>query len=539
MKSIMVYRIYKIHILLQMALEYCQVSTLINILFVVTLSQTSGITIDTRLGRIEGVTAVVNNVNIHQFLGVPFAKPPTGARRFQKPQPYGNWTGILRATEFGPSCMQYIRDNDKRLIPNLNITEDCLQLNVFVPRNISKQNNLTVMVWVHGGGFTNGQGTMFNSSYLVSLTDVIVVTINYRLNVFGFLYAGHDTSYKGHYGLFDQQLAFKWVKDNIVDFGGNPNSITIFGESVGGISVTLQSILPSNLGLFHRVIAESGSIIKSADISGTDTLTLMKKTAKLLNCSNPTVEETIKCLQSVNASYLMAKYHEAMPSRFRFSFTPGGELLNETLFSDLKNKESLTFQMFQNIDIMAGNNVGEAGLEYFDLDGHQKAWKFNVSLGIPENILCDHVIPAISKDLIRGCDDLTVAICHNYLQNLSASASLQDQTQAAADLYADASLHYPTYHLLQLHSKATSNRTYLYSFSHKPMWELIQNRPAWLRGPNHASELAFVFGLKDWYPKNVTPSSAELDLSHSMMVMWTNFAKYGYFCRTSNFLFIP
>lgn len=288
------------------------------VLLLSTIAQTSGITISTRIGRIEGITADVNNVTVHQFLGIPFAKPPLGKLRFRKPEPYGNYTGTLKATTFGPSCMQDFYENDKRLIPNLNITEDCLQLNVFVPGNIDKRNWRAVMVWVHGGGFTNGQATMFNGSYLSSRSDVIVVTINYRLNVFGFLYAGMDSNYKGHYGLFDQQLAFKWVKDNIEDFGGNPHIITIFGESAGGVSVTLQSILASNLGLFQRVIAESGSVLMPVDLDGTQTLELTKQTAKLLNCSRANMEDTIACLQTIDAPSLMANYFKAMPHFFNF-----------------------------------------------------------------------------------------------------------------------------------------------------------------------------------------------------------------------------
>lgn len=497
------------------------------LLLLSTITQTSGITISTRIGRIEGITADVNNVTVHQFLGIPFAKPPLGELRFRKPEPYGNWTGTLKATAFGPSCMQDFYENDKRLIPNLNITEDCLQLNVFVPGNIDKRNWRAVMVWVHGGGFTNGQATMFNGSYLSSRSDVIVVTINYRLNVFGFLYAGMDSNYKGHYGLFDQQLAFKWVKDNIEDFGGNPHIITIFGESAGGVSVTLQSILASNLGLFQRVIAESGSVLMPVDLDGTQTSELTKQTAKLLNCSRANMEDTIACLQTIDAPSLMANYFKAMPHFFKFSFTFAGELLNHSLFNDLAKNNSPPLTMLRSLDVIAGTNEGEAGLEFFDLLGYQKPWKFNVSKGIPERILCKHIIPMANAEIYKGCDDLNGVICDSYVKNSPTSASLQDQTQAAMDFYADISMNYPTFQFLKIHSDKTTMNTYQYTFDHTPTWELIQERPSWLRGPNHASELAFVFGLKDWYPQDVQPTSAELVLSHQMMDMWTNFAKTG------------
>ncbi|XP_062609505.1 uncharacterized protein LOC134271297 [Saccostrea cucullata] len=502
---------------------YSKIKRLIISLLLALTSITSGINIRTKLGQIEGATVVVNNVSVHQFLKIPFAKPPIGTLRFRKPEPFGKWNETLKATEFGPSCMQNIYENDQRLIPNLNITEDCLQLNVFVPGDIYRQQNLSVMIWVHGGSLTHGQGTMFNGSYLASRTNVIVVTINYRLNVFGFIYAGLDSNFKGHYGFFDQQLAFKWVKDNIEDFGGNSNSITIFGESAGGRSVTLQSIIPSNLGLFQRVIAESGSVLVPADVPVTDTdsLNMMKQIAKLMNCSRSNIDETMHCLQSNNASYL-----ESMTSNIRFSL-PAGELFNNSLFSDLKNTNSASFKMLQSIDLMAGTNTGEAGLEYFKLAGFQKSWGFNVSENIPSRILCEHIVPDVTEKWFQTCDDLSVAICHRYLQNVAENASLLDQTQAASDLYADLAINYPTFYLLQLHSNTKNNNTYQYSFAHKPTWELMQDRPVWLRGPNHASELAFVFGLKNWYPHTISPTPAELDLSHSMMDFWSNFAKTG------------
>ncbi|XP_062609504.1 neuroligin-3-like [Saccostrea cucullata] len=507
---------------------YSIIKRLFVSLLLITISRTSGINIRTRLGQIQGATAVVNNVSVHQFLKIPFAKPPIGTLRFRKPEPFGNWRGTLKATQFGPSCMQNIYDNDKRLIPNLNITEDCLQLNVFVPGDIYRQRNLSVMIWVHGGSLTNWQGTMFNGSYLASRTNVIVVSINYRLNVFGFLYAGLDSNFKGHYGFFDQQLAFKWVKDNIEDFGGNSNSITIFGESAGGVSVTLHSIIPSNLGLFQRVIAESGSVMVPADVPVTDTesLNVMKQTAKLLHCSSSNIDETMRCLQSINASYLMAKYYESMTSNIEFS-SPAGELFNQSLFNSLKNRNSAALKMLQSIDLMAGTNKGEAGLEYFELAGFQMSWGFNISANIPSRILCEHIAPTITEEWFKTCDDLSVAICHKYLKTLAKNVSLIDETQAAANLFADLAMNYPTFYLLQLHSYTKNNNTYQYSFAHKPTWELIQDRPAWLRGPNHASELAFVFGLKNWYPHTVSPTPAELDLSHSMMDFWSNFAKTG------------
>ncbi len=185
------------------------------------------------------------------FKGVPYAKPPVGALRFQPTQPK-TWTRVFNATRFGHKCAQV--DMFTKITSG---SEDCLTLNIYRPSKAS--GNLTVMVWIHGGGYIGGEGKADDASILSRVENVLVVTINYRLGDLGFFNVP-GTEAKGNYGLLDQIAALRWVKKNIASFGGNPNKITIFGERAGGASVSLLSVSPliKNEGLFIRAIAQSG-----------------------------------------------------------------------------------------------------------------------------------------------------------------------------------------------------------------------------------------------------------------------------------------
>ena len=174
--------------------------------------------ITTKLGQLEGTAVHEGGKTVYNFLNIPYAQPPIGQLRFSKPKPVLPWNGVLDATEYGPSCIQPPYPPDDIFLPNLNQSEDCLQLNVFVPNNVNSSSNRSVMVWIHGGGFYVGQSTMYNGAPLANAGDVIVVTINYRLGILGFLKV--NDSVKGNFGLWDQIMGLQWVRENIASFGG-------------------------------------------------------------------------------------------------------------------------------------------------------------------------------------------------------------------------------------------------------------------------------------------------------------------------------
>jgi para-nitrobenzyl esterase len=209
------------------------------------------------------------------FLGLPYAEPPIGELRWKAPLPPTGWKGVRDATKFAGRCEQTHVWNDYIFLDS-GPTEDCLYLNVYAPATVKQASKLPVMVWIHGGGFIAGAGSepRYTNSALVS-KGVILVTINYRLGLFGFL-ASDDLAkeaggHAGNYGLMDMAAALRWVKANIAAFGGNPGNVTIFGESAGSFAVNALTTAPSAQGLFHKFIGESGaffgSVIPMASVS--------------------------------------------------------------------------------------------------------------------------------------------------------------------------------------------------------------------------------------------------------------------------------
>src|SRR6266568_4911128 len=208
---------------------------------------------------------------VHVFLGIPYAAAPVGDLRWKPPVPIAKWTGVRKARDFGAHCMQ------GRVFGDMTFrdpggSEDCLSLNVWVPAKPS-QPKLPVMVWIYGGGFvagTTSEGRQ-NGVHLAQ-QGVIVVSMNYRLGVFGFFVhpelakeSGHNSA--GNYGLLDQLAALQWVHDNIAAFGGDPGNVTIFGESAGSFSVSAQMASPLAKGLFQKAIGESGGAFFSGGLS--------------------------------------------------------------------------------------------------------------------------------------------------------------------------------------------------------------------------------------------------------------------------------
>ncbi|MGW4211002.1 carboxylesterase/lipase family protein [Lentzea sp. NPDC004789] len=185
------------------------------------------------------------------FGNIPYAAPPVGANRWRDPQPVTPWQGVRDATGQSPVCAQ-----NSQLGQPPSQTEDCLYLNVVTPAKPSHKPR-PVMVWIHGGAFTGGAAAQYDARWLATKNDVVVVTVNYRLGVFGFF--GHPgLPGSGTFGLADQQAALKWVQRNARAFGGNPGNVTVFGESAGGLSVCAQLASPRAAGLFTKAIIQSG-----------------------------------------------------------------------------------------------------------------------------------------------------------------------------------------------------------------------------------------------------------------------------------------
>ncbi|KMV23799.1 carboxylesterase family protein [Mycobacterium heckeshornense] len=245
----------------------------------------------TATGLVRGQVAA----DYRLFQGIPYAAPPVGPLRWQPPRPPAPWRGMRDASKPGPQCMQESRGRKPT-------SEDCLTLNVWTPPLGATAEKHPVMVWIHGGGFVNGSGDLYNSRWLVAQGHIVVVTINYRLGALGFLAhpslgAGNRV---GNYGLADQQAALRWVRDNIASFGGDPTRVTIAGESAGAMSVCDHLVAPGSAGLFRAAIVQSGPCQAQADLVSAQRTSL--DYAASMGCADPAT--AAQCLRALPAAKL-------------------------------------------------------------------------------------------------------------------------------------------------------------------------------------------------------------------------------------------
>ena len=245
-------------------------------------------------GAVRGV-AVTGG---YAFRGLPYAAPPTGQRRWLAPQPATSWSGIRDATQFAPSCLQ----KPNLFEPPGPQSEDCLYLNVSTP-TLRRDAKKPVLVWIHGGGFTQDGALNYDGTKLAA-NGMVVVTINYRLGALGFLahpaLASRPGGPSGNYGLMDQQAALRWVRDNIARFGGDPHDVTIAGQSAGGVSVLAQLVSAGARGLFQRAIVQSGAFALN-QLPLADAEAFGQAFAAQVNCQ----AQSAQCLRQVPAGTLV------------------------------------------------------------------------------------------------------------------------------------------------------------------------------------------------------------------------------------------
>ncbi|MHA1467980.1 MAG: carboxylesterase/lipase family protein, partial [Promethearchaeota archaeon] len=214
------------------------------------LKKTKIVELDT--GKLQGYI----DKGIEIYKGIPYAEPPVGNFRFNIPEPKNSWSSVLEATKFGPDAPQPPSPFTPQPAPQQS-EEDCLTLNIWTPKADDKKR--PVMFWIHGGSYKTGGANRYDGIPLATRGDIVVVIINYRLGPFGFLYLPNVPGISANVGLLDQIAALKWVKKNIVRFGGDPNNITVFGESAGAGSICSLIGMPAAKGLFNRIIPQSGS----------------------------------------------------------------------------------------------------------------------------------------------------------------------------------------------------------------------------------------------------------------------------------------
>ncbi|XP_074170953.1 carboxylesterase 5A isoform X7 [Rhinolophus sinicus] len=268
---------------------------------------------NTRLGWVRGKQATVlgSAMPVNVFLGVPYAAPPLGLLRFANPEPALPWNDFRDATSYPKLCLQdteWLLSNQHILkvrYPQLEVSEDCLYLNIYAPAHADTGSKLPVMVWIPGGAFQTGSASTFDGSALAAYEDVLVVTTQYRLGMLGFFNTG-DQHAPGNWAFMDQLAALTWVQENIESFGGDPHSVTIFGESAGAISVSSLVLSPMANGLFHKAIMESGvAIIPFMKVPDEERNEDLQVVANICGCSTADSEALLRCLRAKPSQELL------------------------------------------------------------------------------------------------------------------------------------------------------------------------------------------------------------------------------------------
>lgn len=437
--------------------------------------------------------------SIIAFRGIPYTAPPVGDLRWKPPQPHEPWEGVQDALTFGPPCPQFTSSNSEAIIGS----EDCLTLNIWAPKD--KEPSLRpVMFFIHGGG--NIQGTSSQPTYdgraLAEKGGVVVVTINYRLGPLGFLAhpllsaedAEHHSS--GNYGLLDQIFALQWVRRNIRNFGGDPDNITIFGESAGGLNVSCLVASPLAAGLFHRAIVESGGFLVNMRLRDAPDAPEAESAeefgvrfAREIGCDS--AADLLACLRSKTPEELLRTLRGGLLLERFVGGTIYGPNVDGYVLTDSPLRVMLAGQ-HNNVPIVIGTNKNEGSI---------------FILGIPLNSEADYraavqrFFPRVSAEVLARYPLSDYASPREAFDAILTDVAFICPARAASLALAP---HQP--------------RVFVYHFTH------ALNTP-FLRalGAFHGLELPFVFnnfGL-------ISPTPEERALSETMLAYWTNFARRG------------
>lgn len=442
----------------------------------------------------DGLMTGTQAFGVDAWLGIPYAAPPVGSLRWMPPQFHDMFKAVFQANNFGIACAQ--PDGAGGWMGS----EDCLTLNVFRPvQKTQSSGALPVMVWIHGGSLVSGVSSFFDPSPLVTSGNVIVVTVNYRLGLLGF-YAHPAIDAEGHfsgnYGLMDQQFALRWVQRNISSFGGDPNRVTIFGESAGGQSIYANLASPAATGLFHRAIAESGAYnhfqdyfnyivpLAAAETNGTSAVPAGTSIAATAGCP----DQSAQCLRNLPASALV-KIEPGIAYPFL-----DGLILFETPATAFAGGR------FNQVPVISGGNHDET------------------RLSVPKATAADYhnaVLTAVGPVLAP-------VIEFRYPLASYASPELALSTLGTDGYYAC-----PERNSVRLLSQHVN--TYAYEFNDQKAPALLAAAaPAGLSaGAYHSAELQYLFNMNARFTGGNPFTPAQQQLSATMIKYWTQFAATG------------
>lgn len=437
------------------------------------------------------------NATTRHFLGVPYAKPPVGALRWVAPQPATPWSGVREATKAGSHCPQTAAGPGQPA----SADEDCLFVNVTTPRRMAPGAKLPVMVWWHGGGYTSGAGDGYTADRLADQGNVIVVTLNYRLGVFGY-YGLPGLRGSGTFGLQDQIAGLKWAKRNATAFGGNPDNLTIFGESAGGMSVCAMLTSPQARGLVDKAIMSSGScrlnwpagaLFPGAPADRPYT-SLRQDQADGLDAAhgNGCQSDELACMRGKPAADLVA-----LNQSFSDHLAYGTPVL------PLDPARALQYGQFAHVPVISGGNRDE-----------ERAFVGGAVMADP-TLITDQTYPALLKAAFGAGADRVAA---QYPLARYGSAPL-----AWATVTTDAGWACPTVTADQELARHTTVYPYEFADPNAPNVNGI-NVPGFSPGAAHASDLPYLFDLGGL---DLLKTQPQQDLAASMIAYWTTFARTG------------
>jgi para-nitrobenzyl esterase len=419
------------------------------------------------------------------YKGIPFAAPPIGDLRWKAPQPVEKWEGVKQTTEYAPAPLQGGN-------PASGKSEDCLYLNVWTPAKSAKE-KLPVLVWIYGGGFSFGSTSdpVHNGEHLAR-KGVVLVSIAYRVGQLGFLAhpelsTENPNGVSGNYGLLDQIAGLKWVRNNIAAFGGDPDKVTLFGESAGGIAVSMLCASPLAKGLFHGAISQSGGSFgptRPTTFPGENMKTLAQAEQAGIAYAEKAGTTSVAELRKLAADQLPM----GMGMGGAWPIVDG-YVVPDDQFSLYEAGQ------YNDVPVLIGYNSDEG-------------------LSFPAGRSPEEFVGAVTRRFGPFADKLLEAY----------PVGETTVPRSARNLMRDAAFGWHTWSWARLQSKTGKSKVFLYYFDQHPQWP--EGLPQADQGTPHGVDVAFVF--KNLNPSNPSTSKSDLELSETMATYWTNFAKYGH-----------
>jgi len=433
----------------------------------------------------QGIVEGTIEDGLRVFKGVPFAAPPVGDLRWKAPQPAEKWEGVKQTTGYAPAPMQGGN-------PPSGKSEDCLYLNIWTPAKSSKE-KIPVLVWIYGGGFSFGSTSepVHNGEHLAR-KGVVLVSIAYRVGQLGFLAhpelsAENPNNVSGNYGLLDQIAGLQWIQDNIAAFGGDPDKVTIFGESAGGISVSMLCASPLAKGLFHGAISQSGG-----SFGPTRLTTFPGENMKTLQQAEADGKSYV---QKVGVSSI-AELRKIEADKLPMGMGMGGgwPITDGYVIPDDQHK-LYEAGKYNDVPVLIGYNSDEGA-------------------SFTREKTPEEYIAGVKARYGKFADDLIKAY----------PVGENSVPKTARDLARDAAFGWHTWSWARLQSKTGKSKVFYYYFDQHP--DYPEDSPRYGYGSPHGQDVAYVFMHLD--AANPQTSKSDLEISEAIGTYWTNFAKYGH-----------